>query len=140
MRPGEGLLELLELEAGEGGAVPALLALGREVVDVGLALGARGRGPGVRALLLGAHLVRRDAHVRALRLLRRRGCRPRELAGELRARPAHARAARAARRASLRNYVATGPGCLIWNTSDTRPLSTRVRTHTYIFQLNLCIF
>lgn len=72
MRPGEGLLELFQLKAGKGRSVTALFSLGREVVGLRFALGARRRRSRMSALFLGPHLLRGDAHLGGLGRRRRR--------------------------------------------------------------------
>lgn len=110
MRPREGFLELLQLEAREGGSVAALLPLRGEIIRLGLALGAgRGRSR-MSAFFLGPHLFRGDAHLDGLRRSRGR-CRRRllvrlrvRLLAHLLAHLSHlARATRAARRTRLRD-------------------------------------
>lgn len=108
VRPGEGLLELLQLEAGKGRPVATLLSLGREVVGLGFALGAGWRRSRMRALFLGSSdFFRGDAHLSGLkgrcrrRLLMRLRVR---LLAHLLAHLSHlTRAACAARRTRLRD-------------------------------------
>lgn len=72
MRPGEGLFQLLQLEAGKGRSVATLLSLRRKVVGLRLALGAGRRRSRVGALFLGPYLLGRDAHLGGLRCCCRR--------------------------------------------------------------------
>jgi len=70
VRPGESLLELLQLEAGKGRPVATLLPLGRKIVGLRLALGAGWRRSRMGALFLGPHFLRGDAHLSGLRRCR----------------------------------------------------------------------
>lgn len=72
MRPGEGLFKLLELKAGKGRSVTALLSLGRKIVGLGLAFGASRRRSRMSTFFLGPHLLRGDAHLDRLGRRRRR--------------------------------------------------------------------
>ena len=58
----ESFLEFLQLKAGEGSPVSALLPLRRKVIDLGLAFRAGRRCSRVVTLLLGSHFLRRDSH------------------------------------------------------------------------------
>lgn len=111
VRPREGFLELLQLEAREGRSVATLFPLRGEFVRLGFALRAgRGRSR-MSALFVGPHLFRGDAHLDGLRRRRRRRRRGGllvrlrvRLLAHLLAHLSHlARAARAARRTRLRD-------------------------------------
>ena len=100
MRPGEGLLELLQLEAGKGRPIPALFPLRSKVVDLSLTFRARRCRPGMCTILFWSHFLGRNAHLGLLMAL---ACLLVSLAylGHLLTRLAHAGAARAARRTRL---------------------------------------
>lgn len=72
MRPGEGFLELLQLEAREGRPVATLLPFRGELIRFGFALGAGRRRSRMAAFFLGSHIFRGDAHLNGLRCRRRR--------------------------------------------------------------------
>lgn len=104
----ESFLEFLQLKAGEGSPISALLPLRRKVIDLGLALRAGRRCSRVVTLLLGSHFLRRDSHLCGL------GCRcggwrllVSLLARLLQALIHLTRATRAARRTCLRDSLLT---------------------------------
>lgn len=107
----ESFLEFLQLKAGEGSPISALLPLRCKVIDLGLALRAGRRCSRVVTLFLGSHFLRRDSHLSGLGC-RCGGWRRYRLLVSLLARLLQAlihltRATRAARRTCLRDSLLT---------------------------------